>query len=94
MGYLDLDLDTQVVDEPTWKNYGMKIPYSGNSSLSSFEGIGEIFSGLASIFNVIGGTLSDGLKEAMAVQASDTATRAFPRSYGRVYGCALSAYVL
>ena len=29
---IDLHLQTQVVDEPTWKNYGMKIPFSGNSN--------------------------------------------------------------
>ena len=29
---VDLELNTQVVDEPTWKNYGMKIPFSGNAS--------------------------------------------------------------
>ena len=29
---VDLELNTQVVDEPTWKNYGMKIPFTGNSS--------------------------------------------------------------
>ena len=73
---IDLELDTQVVDEPTWKNYGMKIPYSGNSSLSSFEGIGEIFAGLANIFAVLGEAIDDGLKSAMAVQASDTAMTA------------------
>ena len=28
---VDLELNTQVVDEPTWKNYGMKIPFTGNS---------------------------------------------------------------
>ena len=31
-GTIDLELKPQVVDEPTWKNYGMKIPFSGNSS--------------------------------------------------------------
>ena len=29
---VDLELNTQVVDEPTWKNYGMKIPFTGNTS--------------------------------------------------------------
>ncbi|MBQ2624795.1 MAG: hypothetical protein IJG18_06830 [Kiritimatiellae bacterium] len=29
---VDLELNTQVVDEPTWKNYGMRIPFTGNSS--------------------------------------------------------------
>ena len=29
---VDLELNTQVVDEPTWKNYGMRIPFTGNTS--------------------------------------------------------------
>ena len=29
---IDLKLNTQVVDEPTWKNYGMRIPFTGNSN--------------------------------------------------------------
>ena len=33
-GTIDLELKPQVVDEPTWKNYGMKIPFTGNSSSS------------------------------------------------------------
>ena len=44
---IELDLSTEVVDEPTWKNYGMRIPFTGNSSLQNFEGIGGIFDGLA-----------------------------------------------
>ena len=28
---IDLKLNTQIVDEPTWKNYGMRIPFTGNS---------------------------------------------------------------
>ena len=35
-GIIDLELKPQVVDEPTWKNYGMKIPFTGNSSQSNF----------------------------------------------------------
>ena len=31
---IDLKLNTQVVDEPTWKNYGMRIPFTGNSNSS------------------------------------------------------------
>ena len=34
-GTIDLELKPQVVDEPTWKNYGMKIPFTGNSASSS-----------------------------------------------------------
>ena len=53
-GTIDLELKPQVVDEPTWKNYGMKIPFTGNSSLQNFEGIGGIFDGLASSISAIG----------------------------------------
>ncbi len=53
-GTIDLELKPQVVDEPTWKNYGMKIPFTGNSSLQSFEGIGGILDGLANSINAIG----------------------------------------
>ena len=73
---IDLDLNTDVVDEPTWKNYGMKIPYSGNSSLESFTGIGEIFSGLADILGVLGTSVSAATREAIAGQAIDTAMTA------------------
>jgi len=34
---IDLKLNTQVVDEPTWKNYGMRIPFTGNSSQSTLD---------------------------------------------------------
>jgi len=34
---IDLKLNTQVVDDPTWKNYGMRIPFTGNSSQSSLD---------------------------------------------------------
>jgi general secretion pathway protein D len=72
---IDLELDTQVVDEPTWKNYGMKIPYSGNTSLESFEGIGDIFTGLAAIFGSLGQAGQDALQEmAKPILASTTET--------------------
>ena len=29
-GTIDLELKPQVVEEPTWKNYGMRIPFTGN----------------------------------------------------------------
>ena len=53
-GTIDLEMKPQVVDEPTWKNYGMKIPFTGNSSLQNFEGIGGIFDGLAASITAIG----------------------------------------
>lgn len=36
-GTIDLELKPQVVDEPTWKNYGMKIPFTGNANSGSFD---------------------------------------------------------
>ena len=34
---VDLELNTQVVDEPTWKNYGMRIPFTGNASAGNLQ---------------------------------------------------------
>ena len=73
---IDLKLDTKVVDEPTWKNYGMKIPYSGNSSLQNFQGLGEIFTGLGSIFQVLGEAIPNALKASLAEQATASAGNA------------------
>ena len=73
---VDLQLNTQVVDEPTWKNYGMRIPFTGNSSLQSFEGIGEIFEGMSSIFDSIGGKLSDSVKQIFAEKAMNSGVSA------------------
>ena len=74
---IDLKLNTQVVDEPTWKNYGMRIPFTGNaSSLESFEGIGTILSGLSDVFKQIGENLSDSVKQVFAAKATDAATSA------------------
>ena len=73
---IDLKLNTQVVDEPTWKNYGMRIPFTGNSSMQSFAGIGEIFTGLSDVLTSIGTELSSDLKKAFAQQATDAATSA------------------
>ena len=73
---IDLKLNTQIVDEPTWKNYGMRIPFTGNSSLQSFTGLGEIFTGLSSIFATLGSAISDTVKESLALQATDAAQNA------------------
>lgn len=75
-GLIDLELNPQVVDEPTWKNYGMKIPYSGNSSLQNFEGIGGIFDGLSSIFSTLGESIPNSIKATLGEKAMDSATSA------------------
>ena len=73
---IDLKLNTQVVDEPTWKNYGMKIPFTGNSSLQSFQGIGDILTGLSDVLATIGTGLSDTVKAAFAETAVSSASSA------------------
>ena len=73
---IDLELDTQVVDEPTWKNYGMRIPFTGNSSLQSFEGIGDILTGLSEVLGTLGTGLSDTVKATFAESAVNSANSA------------------
>ena len=73
---INLELKTQVVDEPTWKNYGMKIPFTGNSSLQSFEGIGDILTVIPETLSALGTSLSDTVKAAFAQTTVDAATSA------------------
>ena len=71
---VDLTLSAQVVDEPIWKNYGMRIPYSGNaSSLTSFEGIGDIFTSLAELIGTVGGTLDTATRQSIVDNATASA---------------------
>ena len=58
-GTIDLELKPQVVDEPTWQNYGMKIPFSGNSSVQSFEGLADIPLRAVQAIQALGGSISD-----------------------------------
>ena len=68
---------TQVVDEPTWKNYGMKIPFTGNSSqMQNFMGIGDILTGLSDVLTTLGTGISDAMKADFANTAVNSATRA------------------
>ena len=75
-GTIDLELKPQVVDEPVWKNYGMKIPFTGNSSMQSFQGVGDIFTGVLNIFDSLGETVDEATKKAFADQTLDSASRA------------------
>ena len=74
---VDLELNTQVVDEPTWKNYGMKIPFTGNSSqMQNFMGIGDILTGLAEVLTTLGSGLSAQQQQDFASAAVSSATSA------------------
>ena len=73
---IDLKLNTQVVDEPTWKNYGMRIPFTGNaSSLQSFDGIGSILDGLSSVIEKVGGDIKN-LRDQILNASTTAATSA------------------
>ena len=70
---IDLKLDAQVVDEPTWHNYGMRIPFTGNSSsLENFEGFGQIIEALTGAVTTLGGTLSDTTRELLLGEITDS----------------------
>ena len=72
-GTIDLELKPQVVDEPTWMNYGMKIPFSGNSSLQSFQGIGEIYAAIPGLLEALNATLDEVTRNEMAQRVLDNA---------------------
>ena len=74
---IDLKLTAEVVDEPTWKNYGMRIPFTGNSSsLENFTGIGDILTGLSEVLSVLGTGLDDNQRSNFADSAVGAATTA------------------
>ena len=58
---IDLKLSTQVVDEPQWKNYGMKIPFTGNSSNGGFD-FAAVIDSLVLAAEALQVTLTDALK--------------------------------
>ena len=72
-GTIDLELKPQVVDEPIWKNYGMRIPFTGNTSSGTMADIGNIFSGMANALETIGADLSSSDQANMAQQIVDSA---------------------
>ena len=57
-GTIDLELKPQVVDEPIWHNYGMRIPFTGNSSMQSFMGLAEIPTAAVAAIKELGGDLT------------------------------------
>ena len=54
-GTIDLELKPSVVEEPVWKNYGMKIPFTGNpsSSIVSLDWLTSIPGALVSMQNAV-----------------------------------------
>lgn len=56
---INLHLHPQVVSDPTWKNYGMRIPKSSNSQYNTFGSVSSIMSTLITSITTLGGTLSN-----------------------------------
>ena len=56
---INLHLQPRVVSEPTWKNYGMRIPKSSNSQYNAFDSVANIMNSLVANIMTLGGTLSN-----------------------------------
>jgi len=75
-GTIDLELKPSVVDEPIWKNYGMSIPFSGNTSSGVMADIGNIFTGMSTALATLGATLTADEKATLAKTVVSSATDA------------------
>ena len=68
-GTIDLELKPSVVDEPTWKNYGMKIPFTGNPSNGGLVDPSVLFSWIPGATEKLGtavGNLIDSQADSVA----------------------------
>ena len=54
---INLHLHPQVVSDPTWKNYGMRIPKSSNSQFNAFDSVSSIMNSLVGNLTTLGGGL-------------------------------------
>ena len=54
---INLHLHPQVVSDPTWKNYGMRIPKSSNSQFNAFDSVSSIMNSLVANLTTLGGGL-------------------------------------
>ena len=52
---INLHLHPQVVSDPTWKNYGMRIPKSSNSQVNMFDSVSSIMNSLVGNLTALGG---------------------------------------
>jgi general secretion pathway protein D len=63
---IDLKLNTQVIDEPIWKNYGMRIPFSGNTSSAELPQLNMIIDSAVDAISKLGAQLTQSEKNLMA----------------------------
>ena len=75
-GTIDLELKPAVIDEPIWYNYGMRIPFTGNTSSGTMADIGNIFTGMSTALAQIGATLTPEETSTLAKSVVASATDA------------------
>ena len=76
-GTIDLELKPQVVDEPVWHNYGMKIPFTGNaSSASAIPDFGGIINSMVGAVTTLGGSLTSDERTQISSRVVDTSMNA------------------
>ena len=76
-GTIDLELKPQVVDEPIWHNYGMKIPFTGNAGNSSaVPDFGKIIEQMVNAVTTLGTSLTSEEKTVIAGRVVDTSMAA------------------
>ena len=76
-GTIDLELKPSVVDEPTWKNYGMQIPFTGNVKNGSVvPDFGSIINAMVSAVTTLGTELSGNEKTDIAKRVVSTSMSA------------------
>ena len=68
-GTIDLELKPSVVEEPTWKNYGMKIPFTGNPSSGGMVDPSSLFNWIPGATEKLGAAVSS-LIDAQADQVA------------------------
>ena len=56
---INLHLHPQVVSDPTWKNYGMRIPKSSNSQFNAFDSVSSIMNSLVANLTTLGGLTAE-----------------------------------
>ena len=76
-GTIDLELKPQVVDDPIWHNYGMKIPFTGNASNSSaVPDFGGIIDSMVNAVDKLGTSLTAEEESIIAGRVVDTSMSA------------------
>lgn len=76
-GTIDLELKPQVVDEPIWHNYGMKIPFTGNTGNSqAVPDFAGIINSMVGAVTTLGATLTPDDQTQIAGRVVDTSMNA------------------